>query len=111
MNSANKKPIFTMASILALISFIFASTFAQAASVTPLVVPGNPSCQERFPGTTELKIEPVESGTFTDGTLTVTITVRDTASGQVFDFTTNIGVDGVIVKADRMPMYIPTILR
>ena len=49
-------------------------------------------------GTTTLKVEPVADGTFTDGTLTVTIDVRDTAAGQVFDWTSNIGVDRVIAK-------------
>ena len=49
-------------------------------------------------GTTTLKVEPVADGTFTDGTLTVTIDVRTTAGGQVFDWTSNIGVDQVIVK-------------
>jgi hypothetical protein len=68
---------------------------ASATHVTPTQEPGNPACP---PGTTTLKIEPVASGTFSDGTLTVTIVVRDTADGQVFDFTSNIGVDQVIVK-------------
>src|SRR5688572_3770378 len=63
--------------------------------VPPVFVPGNPSCPA---GLTELKIEPVADGTYTDGTLTVTIDVRDTAAGPVFDFTANIGVDTVIVK-------------
>jgi hypothetical protein len=40
----------------------------------------------------------VADGTFTDGTLTVTIDVRTTADGEVFDWTSNIGVDVVIVK-------------
>jgi hypothetical protein len=68
---------------------------ASATHVTPTEVRGNPACPA---GTTTLKIEPVVSGTFTDGTLTVTIVVRDTADGQVFDFTSNIGVDQVIAK-------------
>jgi LPXTG-motif cell wall-anchored protein len=63
--------------------------------VSPTEVPGNAQCPE---GLTELKVEPVEDGTFSDGTLTVTIDVRDTAEGQVFDWTSNIGVDVVIVK-------------
>jgi hypothetical protein len=68
---------------------------ASATHVTPTLEPGNPACPA---GTITLKIEPVVSGTFTDGTLTVTIVVRDTADGQVFDFTSNIGVDQVIAK-------------
>jgi hypothetical protein len=68
---------------------------ASATHVTPTLVAGNASCPA---GTTELKVEPVTDGTFSDGTLTVTIDVRDTAAGQVFDWTSNIGVDVVIVK-------------
>jgi hypothetical protein len=68
---------------------------ASAEHVDPVQVPGNAPCPA---GLTELKVEPVADGTFTDGTLTVTIDVRDTADGQVFDWTSNIGVDVVIVK-------------
>jgi hypothetical protein len=68
---------------------------ALAAHVNPTTVAGNPACP---PGTTELKVQPVADGTFSDGTLTVTIDVRDTAAGQVFDWTSNIGVDQVIAK-------------
>jgi hypothetical protein len=64
---------------------------AGATHVTPTQVPGNATCPA---GTTELKVEPVESGTFTDGTLTVTLVV----TGNTFSFTSNIGVDVVIVK-------------
>jgi hypothetical protein len=68
---------------------------ATATHVNPTLVPGNASCPA---GTTELKVEPVTDGTFSDGTLTVVIDVRDTAGGQVFDWTSNIGVDAVIAK-------------
>jgi hypothetical protein len=68
---------------------------ASATHVNPTTAPGNPSCPA---GTTTLKVEPVADGTFTDGTLVVTIDVRDTADGQVFDWTSNIGVDQVIAK-------------
>jgi hypothetical protein len=67
---------------------------AQAAT-TSTVIPGNPTCAA---GLTELKVEPVADGTFSDGTLTVTVDVRDTPDGQVFDWTSNIGVDQVIAK-------------
>jgi LPXTG-motif cell wall-anchored protein len=66
--------------------------------VDPTEVSGNVPCPE---GLTELKVgngEPPGDGTFTDGTLEVTIDVRDTAEGQVFDWMSNIGVDVVIVK-------------
>jgi hypothetical protein len=64
---------------------------ASAAHVAPTVEPGNATCPT---GTTELKVEPVVSGTFSDGTLTVTLVV----TGATFDWTSNIGVDVVIVK-------------
>ena len=71
-------------------------------STTPAGEVGeNATCADLAPeGATwiELKVEPVEDGTFTDGTLTVTIDVRDTDDGQVFDWTSNIGVDAVFVK-------------
>jgi LPXTG-motif cell wall-anchored protein len=63
--------------------------------VSPTEVPGNAPCPE---GLTELKVEPVEDGTFDDGVLFVTVDVTDTADGQVFSWTSNIGVDVVIVK-------------
>jgi LPXTG-motif cell wall-anchored protein len=66
--------------------------------VVPTEVPGNATCPA---GLTELKVgnggAPVD-GTFTDGTLEVTIDVRDTPEGQVFDWKSNIGVDVVIAK-------------
>jgi LPXTG-motif cell wall-anchored protein len=61
----------------------------------------NATCADLAPeGATwiEFKVEPVEDGTFSDGTLTVTIDVRDTDDGPVFDWTSNIGVDAVLVK-------------
>lgn len=65
------------------------------------VVAGNPTCGDLEPegaDWTEFKIEPVADGTFTQGPLTVTIDVRDTDDGPVFDWTSNIGVDAVFVK-------------
>src|SRR5918994_285556 len=64
---------------------------AGATHVTPTRVAGNATCPA---GTTELKVEPVESGTESDGTLTVTLVV----TGNTFNWTSNIGVDVVIVK-------------
>jgi hypothetical protein len=66
-----------------------------------VVVAGNVTCADLAPeGATwiELTVEPVEDGTSTDGTLTVTVDVRTTADGPVFDWTSNIGVDAVFVK-------------
>jgi hypothetical protein len=61
----------------------------------------NQTCADLAPeGATwiELKVESPVDGTSSDGTLTVTIDVRDTDDGQVFDWTSNIGVDAVFVK-------------
>ena len=66
--------------------------------IQPVFVDGNPTCATLDPDTIELRVDPVEDGTFTDGTLTVTIDVRDTEDGPVFDWTSNIGVDSVFVK-------------
>jgi LPXTG-motif cell wall-anchored protein len=71
------------------------------ATTSTSLVEGNPTCGDLAPegaSWTEFKVEPVESGTFTDGTLSVTITVTDTDDGPVFDWTSNIGVDAVFVK-------------
>ena len=70
---------------------VFTALPAWGAHVTPAEVSGNPSCPA---GTTTLKVEPVSDGTFTDGTLTVTLDV----SGSFFNWTSNIGVDQVIAK-------------
>jgi LPXTG-motif cell wall-anchored protein len=71
-------------------------------STTPTSLVGeNATCSDLAPeGATwfELKVEPVKDGTFTDGTLTVTIDVTETEDGPVFDWTSNIGVDAVFVK-------------
>src|SRR5688572_23751618 len=58
--------------------------------VQPITVDGNPSCADVAPGTFELKIQPVEPGTFSDGTLQFTIiSVFDQ---RFFDWAANIGV-------------------
>ena len=59
MSAQNRRPILSIVAIVTILSLILAANLAQAASVTPVVVPGNPSCQDQFPGTTEFKIEPV----------------------------------------------------
>lgn len=80
---------------------------ALAASVTPTVIPGasntDKTCEVQFPGTVELKVEPVPDGTYTrtDGTLTVSIVKPSSIAGSVnsFDWTATGGdVLGVIVK-------------
>jgi hypothetical protein len=72
---------------------------AVATHVQPVLKTGNPTCSQLVDGgVTEFKIDPVTGGTHTDGTLSVTITLHDTAAGQTFDWTSNIGVDAVFAK-------------
>jgi uncharacterized repeat protein (TIGR01451 family) len=61
----------------------------------PSFVEANPTCPT---DTIEFKVEPAADGTYSDSTLTVTIDVRDTVKGEVFDFTASIGLDIVIAK-------------
>ncbi|HKY14878.1 MAG TPA: choice-of-anchor D domain-containing protein, partial [Microthrixaceae bacterium] len=68
------------------------------AGIQPQFKIGNLNCAGLDAGKFELRINSPADGTFTDGTLTVTIDVRTTALGSVFDWTSNIGVDSVFVK-------------
>jgi hypothetical protein len=83
-----------------------------AASVTPTPVSeGNPSCGDFNAGWTELKVEDLGNGTFSDGTLTVTISNfqnSDAGTPGSFDWSSNIGVDAVFVKAgnDKHNLYV-----
>ena len=62
MNMQRRKSITFIAAIISLMTLIFASTLAQAASVVPVVVTGNPSCTD-LGYEAGFKIEPVTSGT------------------------------------------------
>ncbi|HEX9713283.1 MAG TPA: hypothetical protein VGB52_12150 [Actinomycetota bacterium] len=66
-------------------------------SVQPTFIDGNPTCGPLIdnPDAIELKVQPVESGQYTDGTLVVDVTVHD---GNLFDFTSNFAVLGVVAK-------------
>ncbi|GAA5112515.1 hypothetical protein [Haloechinothrix salitolerans] len=71
--------------VFAAVLALFGGTLsAAAASVTPTVLSGNPDC------TGDLKIEPVESGTY--GPVTITV------HGSSFDFSSTVLVTDVIVK-------------
>jgi LPXTG-motif cell wall-anchored protein len=75
----------------------------QQATPSTSEVADNPTCGDLAPEGvtwTELKVDPVKDGTFTDGTLEVTIEVTETDDGDplVFNWTSNIGVDAVFVK-------------
>ena len=80
-----------------------------APSARPRVTPtpvndGNPTCADFDASWTQLKVEggALGNGTFTDGTLEVTISnFQNSNSGNPgsFDWSSNIGVDAVFVKA------------
>lgn len=110
LTTAKKTTLFAFVAALLLAIFFVTSRPAEAATVTPTLVQGNESCADLGLGDFELKVEPVADGTFTDGTLEVTIDVRDTASGQVFDWTSNLGVDAVLAKGgpdENLYLYDP----
>jgi hypothetical protein len=69
---------------------------AWATHVDPAPIEGNASCGELGDGAFdfEIKVEPVVDGTYGP----VTIDVRDTADGQVFDWSSSIAVDAVFAK-------------
>ena len=56
----------------------------------------------------ELKVDPPGDGTFSDGVLSVTITNFTNSDPKGFDWTSNIGVDAVLVKAgsDKHNLYV-----
>ena len=99
-------------SVLSIAMLVATAGAARAASVTPTPInSGNPTCSEFNSGWTELKVESPGNGTFTDGTLTVTISnFQNSTSGTPgsFDWSSNIGVDAVLVKAgnDKHNLYV-----
>jgi hypothetical protein len=101
MHTPTRRRLAIVAAAMAGVAGLFVALPASAQSNDGEVVPGNPGCADVAPAGanwTELKVEPPADGTFSDGTLTVNVDVRNTADGQVFDWTSNIGVDAVIVK-------------
>ena len=77
---------------------LIGTTTAKATHVDPIQGPNNPQTSNCPAGTTGFKLEPVQDGTFSDGTLTVTIDERNTSQGEVFDFTSNLPIAVVFVK-------------
>ena len=81
---------------------------AYATHVTPVEISNdddpNPTCAEYAPAGeswTELKVDPPTEGESSDGTLTVNIVfteLKDSEEPVRFDWSSNIGVDAVIVK-------------
>jgi len=83
----------------------------QAASVPAIPVDsGNPTCADFGSGWKQLKVDQLGNGTFSDGSLAVTIShYQDSSSSRAgsFDWRSNIGVDAVFVKAgsDKHNLY------
>jgi hypothetical protein len=98
MNQPRMHSFVTLVAFLFLLSWTLMPVLGESSQshVAPTFVDGNPSCSQLVPGTTELRVDPPGSGTFNDGTLTVTI---DNYTGTSFDFSANLGVDAVFVKA------------
>jgi hypothetical protein len=86
----------------------------QAASVTPEPInSGNPTCGSFNSDWDQFKLEGAKlaNGTYDDGTLEVTIsnfTASDSGTPGSFDWSSNIGVDAVFVKAgsDKHNLYV-----
>lgn len=100
---AQKRSVRTVAFAAGVIAIvIFGALAALAAKVEPELVSetANQTCDvfaRAGQSWTELKVDPPANGTKSDGTLTVTITnLTDT---KTFDWSSNIGVDAVYVKA------------
>ncbi|MFL5894215.1 MAG: thrombospondin type 3 repeat-containing protein [Thermoleophilaceae bacterium] len=97
-----------LAVLVAAAAFAF-PVAAQAASVTPTTLEGNPSCATVNAQWSELKIDRAPSnGTYTDGSLTATISNVQAATS--FDWTANHSVDAVLVKGGTSALlytYVP----
>ena len=86
----------------------------QAASVAPVPInSGNPTCGSFNSDWDQFKLEGAKlaNGTYDDGTLEVTIsnfTASDSGTPGSFDWSSNIGVDAVFVKAgsDKHNLYV-----
>ena len=88
-----------IALLVIMAAFMGRASTAGAASVTPTAIEGNPTCVSLgydF-GFKPLSngVEATGSGEYSDGVLTVVVTVT---GGNTISFTSNIGVDAVIVK-------------
>ena len=92
---------------------LFASTLAGAAKVEPVLLEGasndGKDCADNVGSGqtwTQLKvdIDPLVDGVYSDGTLTVTIS--NAQNDKTFDWSSNIGVDAVVVKGGSDGAYL-----
>jgi uncharacterized repeat protein (TIGR01451 family) len=94
-----------------LVFALVASSLAGAAKVQPELIAGasnqGKECADNVGSGqtwTQLKIDPNADGIYSDGTLTVTIS--NTQDDKTFDWSSNIGVDAVIVKGGSDGTYL-----
>jgi hypothetical protein len=106
---SRKAAAVALAAIIGVIIYVGFMTSAFAAKVAPEFVEGasNRTCSEFVrAGQTwkELKVDPPANGQKSDGTLTVTIS--NMTNTKTFDWSSNIGVDAVFVKAGSAGSYL-----
>lgn len=109
--TAASRPTILLAALSAIaLSMIWVMSPVFGTHVVPTLIEGNASCgQLDVAYDHEFKIEPVASGDYDDpnSDFEVTITVHDTADGQTFDFSANLGVDAVFAKGgDAGNLYV-----
>jgi len=85
-----------MVGVFAAFILILSPTLAAAIDVTPIVFDDNPECSFINASLNELKVDPPTGGVHTLGDLSVTLTFSGGLASV--DWTSNIGVDVVIVK-------------
>lgn len=92
--------IAALLTVVATMTLVLASS-AQAAHLAPIFFEGptNRTCGElsQDPDIVELKVDPPANGVYSDGNLTVAIS--GLTSAKVFDWSANLGIDSVFVKA------------
>ncbi len=86
-----------MVGIFAASILMLSPTLASAIHVGPMFFVDNPECSFINASWTELKVDPPTGGNHDDGVLFVTLTFPGGVPDSV-DWTSNIGVDAVIVK-------------
>jgi len=108
--SPRKRWLAASAAIVVLASVVVGAVTAPAANADGAPVQGNKRCSDLIPGSPELRVENPTTGSYTDGTLTVALSVYaltaddpnhtgNQTGSQVFDFTATGGsVIGLAVK-------------
>jgi hypothetical protein len=116
MGSTTRRTVRGLAGLLAAASLAVAlavPAFASHVAPQPISDVKNPTCGDENATWTEFKLEgaSLADGTYSDGTLEVTISnFANSSSGAAgsFDWASNIGVDAVLVKAgdDKHNLYV-----